>query len=180
MGFCHLSYLGQNTLFPALNSHLQLILELVIVLCVASTLSAIPDSRTKQSVSLFSQMLRGLNPHPASPKHCPSFCDTGTMSSQCIFAFSSCWICVSPPHLLVQELQGTRSLPSWEDITELSPGRPSAARFLSKEDSLCPDSNMIFPPIPGTEAGPPLSTCCENTFNICCVSGESLLNPAGL
>ena len=55
MGFCHLSYLGQNTLFPALNSHLQLILELVIVLCVASTLSAIPDSRTKQSVSLFSQ-----------------------------------------------------------------------------------------------------------------------------
>ena len=102
------------------------------------------------------------------------------MSSQCVFAFSSCWICASAPHLLVQEPQGTRSLPSWEDITELSPGRPSAARFLSKEDSFCPDSNIIFPPVPGTETGPPLSTCCENTFNICCVTGESLLNPVGL
>lgn len=86
MGFCHLSYLGQNTLFPALNSHLQLILELVIVLCVASTLSAIPDSRTKQFFC-FLKMLRGLNPHPASPKHCPSLCDTGTMSSQCVDVF---------------------------------------------------------------------------------------------
>lgn len=172
MGICHLSYLGQNTLFPALNSHLQLILELVIVLCVASTLSAIPDSRTKQFFC-FLKMLRGLNPHRASPKHCPSLCDTGTMSSQCIFAFSSCWICASAPHLLVQEPQGTRSLPSWEDITELSPGRPFAARFLRKEDSFCPDSNIIFP----QSLAQRLGHRCQPAVRTHLIYAVSLVNP---
>lgn len=95
------------------------------------------------------------------------------MSSQCVFAFSSCWICASAPHLLVQEPQGTRSLPSWEDITELSPGRPSAARFLSKEDSFCPDSNIIFP----QSLAQRLGHRCQPAVRTHLIYAVSLVNP---
>lgn len=63
--------------FPALRLHLQLILELVTVLCVASTLSAIPDPRTKQWFALFSQhSVWSPRPHPPPlGLPCPSSCD---------------------------------------------------------------------------------------------------------
>lgn len=71
--------------FLLFNSHLQLILELVIVLCVASTLEC--NSRLQNKTirfSVFSKCLEASTLTLPPPKHCPSLCDTGTMSPQCI------------------------------------------------------------------------------------------------
>lgn len=75
------------------------------------------------------------------------------------------------PHILVQHPQGTRSLPGWDNITELGPGGKAAARFLSKKDRLCPDSKPL--------AGPLASACCESPLARA-VAGPSLRRLAGL
>lgn len=139
-----LPYLGQNALFPVLRSHLQLILEVVTVLGVASTLSAIPDPGARQWFTLFSQhsqcgVLGLARPHGASPALLPV---TWPVFQEHLCPLQLLNLCQpTAPHILVQHPQGTRSLPAWENVTELGPGGPAAARFLSRKDRLCPDSN---------------------------------------
>lgn len=131
--------------------------------------------------SVFSKCLEASTLTLPPQKHCPSLCDTGTMSPQCIFAFSSCWICASTPHLLVQEPQGTRSRPSWGRhhrspvlVAHLLPD------FLVRKIVSARQPHNLSPNPWHRGYRPPLSTCSENTFNICCVTGESLWNPVGL
>lgn len=132
---------GTNAPFPALRSHLQLILGLAPALGVAGAASVTADSMFSRSV-----WCGVLRPRPSATRPslrdpaCPPQASLSSAAAKLVPAPSTSHSAPRAPRYKEPAKEG--------DITGPNPGGLSAARFLRKADWFCPNSDITFAPSP--------------------------------